>query len=129
MAILELAKDEDPVWERRRIRQKTSVKKFFMTDDLGGMSLCGMSLEDVTQEQLEERRGYAERLKRTLLEEGFGVTADRDDVTEVCFGVIKTLKGELPAALEDVLRTRIVSLAEVQAEKQKWDEAIRPQMC
>ena len=99
--------------ERRRIRDKTAVKK---------IDSYGRDLDDQPCEQMDERRG--ERLKRPLLEEGYVMMADREEVMEIVFEIIKTLKGDLPAPEEDVLRTRIVSLRQLQAEKDLWDQAI-----
>ena len=111
---------------RRRIRGKVALRSQKMDE------CCFNDLEELEkeiEEEMEERKDYQKRLQAVIESEAVFMLNDTLESMNVTFDGLWKLKQAMPSLEEeDVLRTRIVSVAELLSEREKWKEPIENEM-
>ena len=111
---------------RRRIRGKMAlrsqkVEESFVEDN--------EFFDSLMEEQLEERREHQKRLQAIIESEAAFMLNEDLDSMNVTFEGLWKLKQAMPSLEEDdVLRTKIVSVVELLAEREKWKEPIESEL-
>ena len=123
--------DAEAYARRRHLREKTSVK--LMKIQGGSMLKDENFITEDTMEQIEEEQVemnvHQERMKTVLSQESQLMLKEEVETRGVTFDELRRLKMAMPEVAEDdVLRTRIISVPELMAEKEKWYDAIQTEL-
>ena len=140
-----IAKTEDPVTDdkwlallaeqdreaqafdvRRRIRGKVAMRSFRV------LNLEHLNAEEMDQwleDEDKERRDYRRRVETVMEQEAVLMLGDEQQSMHATYEELRRLKQAMPVVEEDdVIRTRIVSVQEMIAEKERWHDAISGEM-
>ena len=112
---------------RRRLREKSSVKirKMQEVELLEDENVITEETNEQIEEEQLERNSHMERIKTTLAQESQLMLKEDVETMGVTFDEIRRLKTAMTETAEDdVLRTRIISVPELMAEKEKWIEMV-----
>ena len=111
---------------RRRIRGKTAIKR------LKVIAIEAMHAEEIDEwleEEEKERKDHRQRVDSVIEQEATIMLAGGQLAMETSYDELRRLKQVKQETEEDdVLRTRIVSVSELMAEKDKWHDAITGEM-
>ena len=102
---------EDELEVRRRIRGKTAIRTV-----------------DVQKDE-DEEEAWKRSLQQVIHDESVKLVEDEEDVGTVVYKRLRSIKpAEVETEVEEVLRTRIVSVAEFLRDAQEWRPAVEAEM-